>query len=558
MTRARLGIVLGCTLFVLAWFATIGERPLHYVDESRFAEIAREMAASGDWVTPRLNGSRYFGKPPLQMWVTAIAFSVAGLSEFAARLWPALTGLAAVAAAAFVAMRLGGAAAGLCAAAMLASSLLFVVISHIATLDMGLTLFSSAAVFAFALAQHDGVDGPTRRRWMLAAWACAALAVLSKGPIGIVLPVAAIGAYVLVQRDWNLLGRLHLLAGGALFVAIAAPWFVAVASANPEYLRFYIVSEHVDRFLTEAHARNQPFWYFVPVLLAGLAPWTLGAVASLGWAWRADAPQRFRPLRFLLVWSVVTFVFFSVSKSKLPSYIVLLVPAVAVICGCWLPKASRRLIGLQAGLAAIFGAAFAILAPLLAAEHASDNVPDDLVAAYVPWLVGAAIALALCAAAAVTLEWRARRLGGVVALACGGLLFAQLALAGFSTLSPVTSARGSALAVAPRIPASAPVFSVGTFDPSVAFYLRRALVLVAYVRSRSVSVIWERELFIPTLAEFEKRWREAPTAFAVMSGGSYGQLLQAGLPMTVLARDPRRVFVEKPAADGRTAEPAAR
>ena len=372
------------------------------------------------------------------------------------------------------------------------------------------------------------------------------------------LPAAAVGAYALIQRDWGLLRRLHLVAGGALFLAIAAPWFVAVASANPEYLRFFVVSEHLDRFLTTAHARYQPFWYFAPILLVGLSPWTLTAIASVATAWQANADQRFRPLRFLLVWSMVVFVFFSASRSKLPSYIVLILPALAVLGGCWLVGGGRRLIVLQAALAATLGAVAAILAPSLAARPASEDFPAEFVAAYVPWLVAAAVALALGAAAAALLEWRGRRVAGVVALACGGLLSVQLAIAGYSVLAPVSSARGLVSPFRPVIPASAPVFSVAMFDPSVAFYLHRTLIMVAYARERSASVLWERDHFIPTLAEFGMRWRATPQALAVMSPATYSQLVQAGLPMTVLARDPRRVLVEKPAAGGRTAEPAAR
>lgn len=546
MSRARWWVLAGCVLFVVAWFATIGDRPLHRADEARYAEIAREMAVTGDWITPRLNGFKYFGKPPLQLWATALAFTLSGVDEWAARFWTALTGLLGIAAAAFVATRLRGGAAGLCAAAMLASSLLYVAMGHIGTLDMGLTLFVSLAVFAFALAQRDGVDPRTRRVWMLAAWASAALAVLSKGPIGIVLPAATVGAYVLIQRDWGLLRRLHLLPGGAIFLAISAPWFVAVASANAEYLRFFIVNEHLQRFLTKAHARYQPFWYFGPILLFGLAPWTLTAIASIAMAWNEGSAQRFRPLRFLLVWSAVVFVFFSVSRSKLPSYIVPVLPALAVIGGCWLAAGGRRLIALQASLVAGFGAVAASLAPSLAARRAGADLPPELIAAYVPWLVAAGVALALCAAAAALLEWRERRVGGVIALACGGFLFGQLAVAGYSSLSPVSSARDSAMQVRSRIPESAPVFSVASFDPSLPFYLGRTVTMVAYARDRSVSVLWEPAQFIPTLAEFATRWRATPRAFAVMSSGTYGQLVQNGVPMTVIARDPRRVFVEKP------------
>ena len=266
-------------LLALLWFGTLAIRPLYKADESRYAEISREMVASGDWLTPRLNGFKYFEKPPLQYWATAVLFKVFGERDWVARLWTALLGFAGIALTFYAANRLFGAPIGSYAAAMLAGAPLYVVLGQVNTLDMGVTFFLSAAVFALALG---------RPLWF---WIACALAVLSKGLIGIVLPLATVALYILLARDWTLVRRLRPLIGGTVFLLITAPWFIAVSMANPEFAHFFFVQEHFQRFTTQMHHRVQPAWYFVPVLAAGMAPWLvpLGHAAVRALRRRTDA-----------------------------------------------------------------------------------------------------------------------------------------------------------------------------------------------------------------------------------------------------------------------------
>src|SRR5258706_9217613 len=226
--------------FTFAWFCNLGYRHLVRPDEGRYAEIPREMVVSGDWLTPRLNGYKYFEKPALQYWITAAAFAAFGQNEWAARLWPGLTGFLGVLLVFWAGKRLFSPPAGLCGAAVAASCTLYVVIGHALTLDMALTFFMSASVFAFAVAQQDSGESE-RRRWMLVAWAAAALAVMTKGLVGIVLPAGSVATYVLLHRDWRLLRRLYLIPGRPFVLAIAAPWFLLVSLANPEFSRFFFI-----------------------------------------------------------------------------------------------------------------------------------------------------------------------------------------------------------------------------------------------------------------------------------------------------------------------------
>ncbi len=220
-------------------------RPLANPDEGRYSEISREMAATGDWVTPRLNGIKYFEKPPLQYWASAAAFKAFGENEAAARLYVGLCGLLTVLIVAYTALRLWDAEAAFAAALVLVSSPYFMALGGIVTLDMGLTLWTTATLCALLIAEHSRERPREHRRWMLASWAGMALAVLSKGLVGIVFPGAALFFYCVLRRDLSILRRLEWLFGLPLFFAIAAPWFIAVSAANPEFARFFFIHPRV-------------------------------------------------------------------------------------------------------------------------------------------------------------------------------------------------------------------------------------------------------------------------------------------------------------------------
>ena len=439
------------------WFGTLGVRPLYKADESRYAEIPREMAASGDWVTPRLNGLKYFEKPPLQYWATAAAFELFGFRDWTARLWTALTGFAGILLVFAFAKRTYGEKAGWAAAAVLAGSPLYVLLGQVNTLDMGVTLFLSAAVFAFAL-----------ERWLL-FWVACALAVLSKGLIGIVLPLGAVFWYVVLKRDWGRVRRMRPLAGPVLFLLITVPWFAAVSAANKEFAHFFFIQEHFERFTTRMHGRYQPAWYFVPVLAVGIAPWLLPAFSSLKNLFQKKKDGRFDTRFFLWLWVLIVFVFFSLSDSKLPSYILPVVPALALLIGEALPGTPRGILLLQAALTLAAGIAAAALAP----EAVSDYP------AYLPWAVSTSALAAGCGIVAFFFAWRRAAAGAIAVLAIAGFACTQLALVGHRTLAPLFSA-ASLVAAAPPIPADAPVYSVDAYDHSIPWYLRRTVRMVGY------------------------------------------------------------------------------
>jgi 4-amino-4-deoxy-L-arabinose transferase-like glycosyltransferase len=528
--------ILSFLAFAFLFLGILGLRPLYKADESRYAEIPREMVASGDWITPRLNDFKYFEKPPLQYWATAAAFELFGERDWAARLWTALTALAGVALTFYAGRKLFSPAAAALGALVLAGSPLYVLLGQINTLDMGLAFFLSAAVFAFALQRY------------YVFWAACALAVLSKGLIGIVLPLGTVGLYILIKRDWRLIGRMKPFSGPLLFLAIAAPWFIAVSMRNGEFAHFFFIQEHLQRFTTKMHGRYQPAWYFLPILAFGLAPWLLPFFASLFASLRNlfnKAEKRgdgFDAALFLSLWALLVFAFFSASGSKLPSYILPIFPALALLIGRWIELARpRRLLAVQAALSSVVGIAVVISGFQISRFFKPDLA--ELASSWTPWLVAAGIALTVASLAALALAPLGKIFPAVALLAAGSFTCALTAMVGNGSMSPAYSIASQAGAV----PAGAKVFAVDFYDHTLPWYFRRPVTMVAYKDELEVAIRWERQKFIPDLAGFERAWAAAPGAYAVLSASSFEHVKsETSIPMEIVSRGPRYIIVRKP------------
>jgi 4-amino-4-deoxy-L-arabinose transferase-like glycosyltransferase len=329
---ALLGLIFG---LLLAW--RLGSAPLLNPDEGRYAEVPREMIASGDWVTPRLNGVPYFEKPPLGYWAVALCEEALGPGEWSVRLAPALFALAGILGTYAAARRIYGRDAGFWSAVVLGTSLLYLALGHMVGLDMIVSVLMAGTLFCFILGVRE--DPGPRRRWLLyGLYFFAALATLTKGLIGFLITGAVMFLWLLLMGEWRRLLPLHLPEGVVIFLGIAAPWHVLVARRNPGWAHFYFVYEHWERFLDKSHGRYQPFWFFVPILLLGLFPWTGFLWAAFrealagGWARRRQNAEAW----FFGVWAVFIFLFFSKSQSKLINYILPVFPPLAVVIGRWL------------------------------------------------------------------------------------------------------------------------------------------------------------------------------------------------------------------------------
>jgi 4-amino-4-deoxy-L-arabinose transferase-like glycosyltransferase len=536
---------LAWTLLAVAWFATVPVRPMLDPDEGRYAEIPREMLASGDWVTPRFDGLKYFEKPPLQYWATAAVYSVAGVSEWSSRLWSAGLAFACLPLVFAWVGRLYGVEAGLAGLTALALSPFFGVVAHLNLLDAGLTFWLSCAVFAFTSGQLSAVGSVPERRWMLLAWGAAALAVLSKGIVVGVLAGAALALYTLIEHDARSWRRLHPLPGAALFAAIAAPWFLVVSLRNPSFPGFFFVHEHFARFLTTVHQRVEPWWYFLPLLLLGVLPWAVPLARACRGAWRAgDAGAgrtagegAFKPLKFLALYAAVTLAFFSASGSKLAPYILPLFPVLAAITGARLAdhaRFTRRAALVAAGLIVFLAAGL-----LIYSAWRNSFVPREAIAwAALAMVAACAGPVASFNAGRVSLATRA------LVTAAGAILAWQGLLSEYTAIPPERSARELVAATRPFIGADTPLYSVGQYRETISPYLGRTLQLVGYEGELQFGLNEEPGARM-SLEAFAARWSAGGAAVAFFDPGIWDSWRRRGLPGQVLAADAYTIAVSR-------------
>jgi 4-amino-4-deoxy-L-arabinose transferase-like glycosyltransferase len=545
-------------VLLAAWFSGIGVRRLQHPDEGRYAEIAREMAATGDWVTPRLNGLKYFEKPPFQYWATAAMFEAFGVREWTARVVTALAGLLAVVVVGLTAARIDGPVTGVYAALALAGSIWHFALSQLLTLDAVLCLWMSATLCAFLLAQREGMARTSQRNWMLVAYAAAAGATLTKGLVGLVIPAAALVLYTLATRDTGPWKRLFLLPGLAVFLALTAPWFVLVSRANPEFAHFFFIHEHVERFLTTEHKRTGGWYYFVPLLVAGMMPWLLFWLATLARSWRDAriAPNAFSWAKFCLIWASFVFVFFSLSGSKLPSYILPMFPALALVLGGQLTRCSPRMLAVcTVPLAVVSAAAFAALLLFyddLIHRFSEASTPAAVFEAFGPWVKAAIGIMAASQVAAVAFFRRAgdaAKTLGIVVLAVGTMAAVQVGFIGYDAFRATRSAydllQAAATANGGALDPRAPFYQVRTYDQTIPFYLARETTLVSYKDEMALGLEIEPDKGIASEPRWIEMWQTLPQGYAMMRPEDFAEMTIRSVPMRVLARDQRRVIVAR-------------
>lgn len=331
VNSARRDLFFLAVVFGAAFFQFLWKFPLMEPDEGRYSEIPREMLERGDFVTPMLNYVKYFEKPPLHYWLNALSMSIFGETEFASRFPGALCGLLTVLFTYHVGRKLFGRREGLMAAIVLGSSTGFLVQGRMNLTDMTLTFCMSLSIGCFLLASRP--DERKKSLYYYLFYFFAALAVLAKGLIGLVLPGGVIFLYLLVCRRWSLLKEIRLLTGILLFLATAAPWFVLVSLRNPEFVQFFFIHEHFQRFLTKVHGRYQPIWFFIPVLLLTMLPWSFFVPHALMRAWRERKEKCGDALVYLILWAGFIFLFFSMSNSKLVPYILPVFAPLSLLVG---------------------------------------------------------------------------------------------------------------------------------------------------------------------------------------------------------------------------------
>lgn len=349
----------------------LGTRPLSVPDEGRYAEIPREMLVRHDFVTPHLNGIKYFEKPPLFYWLQAGAIKVlnpwiiqaeyalnrsktnhyfAPISEWTVRLPNAIMALLGCLLVYASGRVLFERRAGLLSAIILASSLLYFALARMVTLDMTLSVCLSGSLLAFLVASNQS-PSLGRRFLFYSAYMLAGLAVLTKGLIGIIFPTMIIGLWVLLSNQWRLLKECYFLSGILLFLLIVLPWHILVQSRNPEFFQFYFIDQQFLRYSTLIAQRYQPDWFFIPIFIAGFLPWVCFFPQAIVSHFPRNC-QQFKEKNnyiFLLLWIGIIFIFFSFSHSKLIPYILPIFPGLALLTGHYLSTHWQRFNDIKCG-----------------------------------------------------------------------------------------------------------------------------------------------------------------------------------------------------------------
>ena len=527
----RRDLVLLAFLFGALFAWGLGRAPLVNPDEGRYAEIPREMIATGDWVTPRLDGVPYFEKPPLMYWAVAACEKFLGPGEWSVRLAPALFAVAGILMAYSAARRVYGRDAGFWTAVVLGTSLLYVAFVHLLGLDMAVSVLMGGALFCFIAALREPPGA--RRRWLFyGLYACAALATLTKGLIGFLIPGAVMFLWLLLLGQWRRLRPLYLPSGIVLFAVIAVPWHVLVSQRNPEWARFYFIHEHLERYSDKGHGRYQPFWWFIPILALGLFPWTGFAWPAFreglagGWARRRENAEAW----FFAIWAGFIFLFFSCSRSKLIPYILPVFPPVAVLVGRWiavtvaLPDAFGRMkVGLRT-----FGFLCGLLAAALCVAVLRPGLIRDPSSAEALRPFAFIIAAILCVGGMRALIPRAGPASGRGAVTA--LTATLVLLIGFLILAmPIIDTRSTKdLAVAARgyLRPGDRIYHYHGFFHDFTYYSGAEVGLVSYTDELELQFLdpaGRKERFIDD-ARFRAEWAGPGRVFAVARKRDVGEL----------------------------------
>jgi 4-amino-4-deoxy-L-arabinose transferase-like glycosyltransferase len=389
LTQVGWAILILGTLGV-CYFGHLGAIGFIGPDEPRYAWIARDMAETGDWVTPHLYGKPWFEKPPLFYWGAAISFKLLGVSETAARLPSAISALLLTLVLAWLTWRLYGAETGRWLLLLLPTTVGMIGFSHAAATDMPfsgmLTIAMVCAAVVLGLTRNENTPILPRTPWLALTLfgVFLGLAVLAKGPAAIVLCGGAVFFWALFTKRWLDAFRLFHPAALVAFCVTALPWYILCARRNPDFLRIFIIEHNFKRYLTPEFQHLQPFWFYAAVLLIALLPWTALALWSfvVGFV-DLTRQRRLSPNSlWFLTWSLFCLLFFSLAKSKLPGYILPAIPAVVVLithARFALAPGRTKALALSSGVASLLFACCFATAEYLGSDSQHAN-PDSRLA----------------------------------------------------------------------------------------------------------------------------------------------------------------------------------
>ncbi len=401
--RSRTDVLLLTAFCGFLFFYGLGAFGLLGADEPRYAQVAREMLERSDWVTPTLQGRPWLEKPALYYWEAMLSFRAAGVSDRAARLPGACDAVLLVAGVYFFLRRFRP-GSELDGALITAGSAGVIGFAHAAATDMPLAAAFSIALLAWYAWHESG-----RRVYLAAFYVFLALGTLAKGPVAPALCAVIIFIFAAAKRDWQVIPRALWIPGIVLYLAVTLPWYVAVQLRNPGFFRFFVLEHNFARFSEDIYHHHQPFWFYLPVFLLAMMPWTIALIVAVAerirliWSEGKEAGACSGTedswALFLLIWMLAPVLFFSASQSKLPGYILPAVPAGALLVAEYVE--GRRELGER--LSPLFAAAHGVLCGLLifgalsAASIASAHRLSWGTGTYVAAAIAAVFAVGICA-----------------------------------------------------------------------------------------------------------------------------------------------------------------
>jgi 4-amino-4-deoxy-L-arabinose transferase-like glycosyltransferase len=541
----------GIAAFALVlFFFHLGIYGLWEPDEARYAEIAREMLASHNFIVPHLNYVPYIEKPPLLYWLAAGAMKLLGVNEFAARLVNAGAALIGVLATFLFALRIFDHRRALLSAAILATSALYALMAQVLTTDMLLTATIAITMFAFFLQWRDG------GRWWWPCYFAMGLAVLSKGPVGAVLPLATAAIFLWSEGEWRgAIRRFHLIGGLIITAAVSLPWFVAITIRQPGFFDFYFVGEHLRRFLQPGYSHSEPIYYYIPVIAGGFLPWSL-VVPLIPWRSLQRNPAR----RFCLIAAATVFIFFSLASAKLVPYILPGFPfaALAVADGLMAfgeeddhglvhprPGLRRhrprrndpRRLALTAALLMVAG--FVALAVALDAGRFKSPYPALLQP--ILYLSGAIVVV--CAIGCSAAFWIRRLEAGLVVLIGGMAATLIIMNYGRIMVGPTRSYSVLALTIE-RLAPQARLICYPRYMESLPFYCRRRVILVGAKTELTFGAEHAPDasrFFFAGRDDLLRLWKQPQASVFVIDRGVLGQIQGQLGEYEVIASDSRKL-----------------
>jgi dolichyl-phosphate-mannose-protein mannosyltransferase len=572
---SRSGKLLGPAAFLVAavmLFSGLGSIPLMQPDEGRNAEVGREMAVSGSWLVPTLEGHPYLDKPAAYFAAVALSIRMFGAHEWAARLPSVACGLAILTLLYLFARRQYDSATAAFCVIVVATSPMALAFSRIVIMDNALALCTTAAILAAFVAE----DGETPdRRWHAVGAAAAGLGTLVKGPVGALVPAAVLVVFFWADGRPRALRRVFAPVNVLIVLGVVLPWFGALVRVHPEFARYGLVEETLNRFFTPAFNRGQPFWYYGPAFLAAIFPWTVIFVPMAFTAWSARA-RLTRADRLFIAWTIVVVVFFSMSRTKQLGYILPGVIAAAVCVGrgvgyAWRNREGRAARLLTRGALFLAAVALALAAAVDVAVSRGASDAGRLAAieaeARVRWSAWPALMILLLVMAALGILAYARRHAGlaVAAFALFPLLLVTVGLPAVEDYANTRSAKALAGSLS-SIPDGTEIACLDDYPAGLSFYLGRTLTIISEdaspLRSNFIDY-WLRLVPVrpPTLVARSGRdaWldsRQAP-AFIVAPDRWRADLeswVGSRVPVRAVAPGWWGAPAPRPAADGRGAE----